>query len=137
MSKTVIQFEFNSPAEANSFLQRLTGGGGAAPVAAAPVAAPVAMTAPAPVATPQPQPNPFGFGATMPQTQVAPPVATTPVVAPVSLMPQIIEKAQQLVNAGKSNEVGAVLTNEFGLSRLNDCPPAIQQNLLNRLNQMG
>lgn len=131
MSKTVIQFEFNSPAEAAGFLTKLNGG---------------------PIANVVPANNPAAnFGVTMPQTQQQNPAAFNPQtqfnpapqmqmnqqVAPANLMPAIIQKATELCNAGKQNEVGQIVQSEFGLARLADCPPAVQQGLLNRLCQLG
>lgn len=137
MSKTVIQFEFNSPAEAAGFLGKLSG---PAPIATNPMTG-VAMNPAAP--------NPaMQFGATLPQTQQQNPAQFNPQqtqfnpqltqpVAPANFMPAIIQKATDLCNAGRQNEVGQIVQSEFGLAKLTDCPPAVQQNLLNRLSQLG
>lgn len=111
MSKTVLQFEFNSPAEAQGFLAKLSG--------------------PAPATTN----SASSFGATIPQTQQVQQVQQTQ-PAP-SLMPAIIAKATELCTAGKQMEVGQIVQSEFGLAKLVDCPPAVQQGLLNRLNQLA
>lgn len=135
MSKITVTFNFENPTDLASFLSRVSG----QPVAtSAPATAPVSNTAPSPAAN--------MFGATMPQTGMQQtgmaPVQFNPMqnqmnAAPVDYLPQIVAKATQLCTAGKQNEVGAVVQQEFGLAKLGDCPPALQANLLNRLNQLG
>lgn len=130
MSKIAVTFNFENPTDLASFLSRVNG-------------QPVATNAPvtAPVTNPTPSPAANVFGATMPQTAMPTgqfnPMQNQMNAAPVDYMPQIVAKATQLCTAGKQNEVGAVVQQEFGLAKLGDCPPALQANLLNRLNQLG
>lgn len=90
---------------------------GNAPVAPAPVAAP----APAPVAAPAPAPTPAAPPVT-PMPTAAAPAPAVPVTAPTYTLDQIAKAGANLVDAGKMEQLLALLT-KYGVQAVTQLTP--------------